>query len=350
MLEYLAEYGLFLAEVVTIVIAILIVLSAIFAGSQKGKDDQAGNVKTKHLNKDLKAMKDQLNEVILSDEQLKEIIKEEKKNDKQEKKTQKKKEKSGTAQSESRVFVIDFCGEVEGNEVEGLRKEVTAILSVANKDDEVFVKVESPGGMVHTYGLAAAQLERIKKAGLRLTISVDKVAASGGYLMACIADNLIAAPFAIVGSVGVLVEITNFHRLLKKNNIDVEVLTAGEYKHTLSRLGEITPEAKEKTLAELAAVHAMFKEFVHKYRPQLDIEKIATGEYWHGTQAIELKMVDELITSDEYLSQKCEDKHDVYSIAFKQKETLGDKLGISISTAVNRVSRALLNKINSPLS
>jgi serine protease SohB len=149
--------------------------------------------------------------------------------------------------------------------------------------------------------------------------------------------------------VGVLVEITNFNKLLRKNHIDVEVLTAGEYKHTISMLGEITPQAREKTLLELAAVHQMFKNFVSKYRPQLDIEKVATGEYWHGTQAIEMAMVDELVTSDEYLCKKCEEGIDVFELAYKQKETLGDKLGISLSTAVDRVSKALLKKLNNPI-
>lgn len=350
MLEFIAAYGLFLAKVITVLGAVLIVIGSLFSTS-KHKAEQAGNIRTKHLNKDLKAMKDQMNDVLLNDAQHKQIEKIEKKKAKEQKKLEKKqaKLKDDEDVQKSRVFVLDFDGGKEGYEVENLRKEVTAVLSVANKTDEVFVRVESPGGMVHTYGLAAAQLERIKAASIPLTISVDKVAASGGYLMACIADKLIAAPFAIVGSVGVLVEITNFNKLLRKNDIDVEILTAGEYKHTISMLGEITPEAREKTLLELAAVHSMFKNFVSKYRPQLDIEKVATGEYWHGTQAIEMKMVDELVTSDEYLCKQCDQEVDVFEISFREKETLGDKLGISLSTTIDRVSSALLRKFSRPI-
>jgi len=347
-LEFIAEYGLFLAKVITILGAVLIVIGSLFS-STRHRESHHGHIKTKHLNKDLKAIKDQINDVLLNDIQHKAMVKAEKKAEKQQKKLDKKKAKEHTDSDTSRIFVLDFDGGKEGDEVENLRKEVTAVLGVANKTDEVFVRVESPGGMVHTYGLAAAQLERIKSANIHLTISVDKVAASGGYLMACIADKLIAAPFAIVGSVGVLVEITNFNKLLRKNHIDVEVLTAGEYKHTISMLGEITPEAREKTLLELAAVHQMFKNFVSKYRPQLDIEKVATGEYWHGTQAIEMAMVDELVTSDEYLCKKCEEGIDVFELAYKQKETLGDKLGISLSTTIDRVSKALLKKLNNPM-
>jgi len=352
MLAFLAEYGLFLAKSVTVLAVVLIILGAIFSGSKKNKSSEEGSVKTKSLNKEYKETKDEINDLLLSDDEKKLQAKLDKKANKDQKKNDKKKSKNkDQTESTVRVFVLDFNGDTEGNEVESLRKEVTALLSVANKGDEVFVRVESPGGMVHTYGLAAAQLERIKRAGLRLTISVDKVAASGGYLMACIADHLIAAPFAIVGSIGVLVEITNFNKLLRKHDIDVEVLTAGEYKHTISMIGEITPEAREKTITELAAVHEMFKGFVQQYRPQLNIEQVATGEYWHGSQAIELKMVDELITSDEYLCNKCETNIDVFEISYMVKESLGDKLGISMSTAVDKVMHSVLKKLNgSPLA
>jgi serine protease SohB len=349
-LEFLAEYGLFLAKVITVLGAVLIVIGALFSGSQKHKKEHDGDIKTKHLNKELKKIKEHINDVLLNDEQHKQLVKQEKKEEKERKKKEKAQAKNKEVEEVGRIFVIDFDGDKEGNQVDNLRKEVTAVLGVANKVDEIVVRVESPGGMVHTYGLAAAQLERIKNSGIKLTISVDKVAASGGYLMACIADKLIAAPFAIVGSVGVLVEITNFNKLLKKNDIDVEVLTAGEYKHTISMLGEITPEAREKTIAELAAVHEMFKNFVMKYRPQLDIEKVATGEYWHGSQAIDLNMIDELLTSDEYLCSKCNEEVEVYELEYKQKETLGDKLGFSLSTTLDHLSRALLKKLNRPLT
>ncbi len=349
MLEFLADYGLFFAKAVTILGVVLLILGAIFSGAQRSKQDRQGNIKTKHLNKELKEMQEQMLEVLLTEDELKQKHKEHKKLDKQKKKAEKKQAKGDAQAHTPRLFVIDFDGDKEGNQVENLRREVTALLSVADKGDEVLLRVESPGGMVHTYGLAAAQLERIKKAGLHLTISVDKVAASGGYLMACIADKLLAAPFAIVGSVGVLVEITNFNKLLKKNNIDVEVLTAGEYKHTISMLGEITPEAREKTLEELHSVHTMFKNFVSKYRPQLDIEKIATGEYWHGSQAIELNMVDELITSDEYLCKKCDDEVEVFEISYKEKETLGDRLGIALAASLDRAMNTLLKRLHKPV-
>lgn len=348
-IDFFANYGLFFIKTLTVLGAILIVIAALFSSSGRAKPSKDGEMTTTHLNKSFQDTEDQIKHSILSKEEIKAESKQKKKDDKLEKKTSKKESKKSEDEREktSRIYVLDFDGGKEGNEVEQLRKEVSALLSVATLDDEVIVRVESPGGMVHTYGLAAAQLERIKNANIKLTICVDKVAASGGYLMACIADNLLAAPFAILGSVGVIVEITNFNRLLKKNNVDVEILTAGEHKHTMSMLGEITPEAREKTKQELAEVHTMFKDFVSKYRPQLDIDKIATGEYWHGSQALELKMCDEIITSDEYIANCCKDKP-VYELAYHVKESFADRFGISMSLVLDRLTNTVIRKLNNP--
>jgi serine protease SohB len=211
------------------------------------------------------------------------------------------------------VFVIDFHGDLHASAVEHLRHEVTAVLSDASPDDEVVVKIDSGGGMVHTYGLAASQLARVKEHGVKLTASIDKVAASGGYLMASVADRVLAAPFAIVGSIGVIAQIPNVHRLLKKHDVDVEVLTAGEYKRTLTVFGENTEDGRAKFEEELNDVHALFQEFVAENRPQVALPEVATGESWYGTRAIERKLVDELITSDAYLCTACEEA-DVFEV------------------------------------
>jgi serine protease SohB len=204
--------------------------------------------------------------------------------------------------NKKRIYVINFNGDMRASATENLRQEITAILSIADKDkDEVVVNLESPGGMVHGYGLAASQLARIRQHNLPLTICVDKVAASGGYMMACLANTIIAAPFAIIGSIGVVAQLPNFHRLLDKWDIDYEVLTAGEYKRTLTVFGENTDAGRQKFIADLEDTHTLFKEFVSDYRPSLDIEKVATGEHWYGKQALGLGLVDKLMTSDEYL-------------------------------------------------
>ena len=217
--------------------------------------------------------------------------------------------------------MIDFKGDIRATEVTSLREEITAILTVATTGDEVLVKLESAGGTVHGYGLAASQLKRIRDKGIHLTIAVDKVAASGGYMMACVAHKIIAAPFAIIGSVGVLAQMPNFNRLLKKHDIDFEEITAGKYKRTLTLFGENTDEDREKMREELADIHLLFKEFIHENRSQVDVEKIATGEHWHGKRALELKLVDELRTSDDYLSSSV-NTADIFEIDYERIKLL----------------------------
>jgi serine protease SohB len=226
-------------------------------------------------------------------------------------------------------------------EVESLRKEITAVLCVAKEGDEVLVNVESGGGVVHGYGLAASQLQRIKDKGLKLTISIDKVAASGGYMMACVADKIISAPFAIVGSIGVIAQLPNFNKVLKKNDIDFEMHTSGEFKRTLTVFGENTEEGREKFRDELQEVHEMFKEFVAQNREQVDIAKVSTGEYWYGQKALALKLVDAIQTSDDFLL-KANETHKLYKLKYASKKTLAQKLGIAASEGVEN---ALTNVI-----
>jgi serine protease SohB len=199
------------------------------------------------------------------------------------------------------VFVLGFHGDIRAHAVRNLREEISALLTLAEPEDSVVVRLESSGGMVHAYGLAAAQLTRIRERGIPLTVCVDKVAASGGYLMACVADRIVAAPFAMVGSIGVLAQIPNFHRLLKKHDIDYELLTAGQYKRTLTVFGRNTDTARQKFAEELEDTHALFREFVQRYRPGLDVAAVATGEVWFGERAQGLGLVDTLGTSDALL-------------------------------------------------
>ena len=216
-------------------------------------------------------------------------------------------------------FVLNFEGNIAADAVESLREEITAILSMATKDDEVILRLESPGGMVHAYGLASSQLLRIKNKNIPLTICVDKVAASGGYMMACLADRLVAAPFAIIGSIGVLVQLPNFHRVLKKYDVDYEIISAGEYKRTLTHFGEITSKGKDKVKEDVENIHQIFKDWVKTYRPSVEIDTIATGETWVGSQAKDRYMVDDIKTSDECVIEACETS-DVYEIKFEIKK------------------------------
>ena len=218
-----------------------------------------------------------------------------------------------------------FKGDIKASDVSSLREEISAILTFASKNDEIFVTLESAGGTVHGYGLAASQLKRIRDKNIKLIVAVDKVAASGGYMMACVADKIIAAPFAIIGSIGVLAQIPNFYRLLKKHNVDFEQVTVGQYKRTLTLFGENTDEDREKVQEELEETHQLFKDFIKEYRDDVDIDKIATGEHWYGKQAIELKLVDELKTSDDYLSEAVQNA-DIYEIDYIRKKPLSEKI------------------------
>ncbi len=249
-----------------------------------------------------------------------------------------------------KIYVLDFKGDMAASAVENLREEITLILATAKAGrDRVVVRLESPGGMVYGYGLAAAQLVRLRDAGFHLTICVDKVAASGGYMMACIANEIISAPFAIVGSIGVVAQVPNFNRLLKQHNIDFELYTAGQYKRTVTMFGENTEEGKAKFEEELQQTHSLFKHFVEKYRPQLNVEKVATGEHWYGQDASDLNLVDKLQTSDEYLLGLLP-QHDVYVIETRRKPTLGEKLGLQAAQVADSLIPAVMNKVMDTLS
>lgn len=236
------------------------------------------------------------------------------------------------------VFVLDFHGDIKASGVERLREEISAVLSVAKAGDEVVVRLESAGGQVHGYGLAAAELARVRTAGVTLTVCVDKVSASGGYMMACVADKIIATPFAIVGSIGVVSQMPNFYEFLKKHDIDVELFTAGEYKRTVTMFGKNDDDDRAKYQEDLNRIHELFKNHINQYRPTLDMEKLATGEIWFGQDALGLGLVDELGTSDSYLLEKLKDKT-VLLLHSHQKPTLLEKLGLAeqASTTVNAV-------------
>ena len=244
-----------------------------------------------------------------------------------------------------KVYVLDFKGDTAASAVENLREEITLILATAKAGrDRVIVRLESPGGMVHSYGLAAAQLVRLRDAGFNLTICVDKVAASGGYLMACIANEIVSAPFAVVGSIGVVAQIPNFNRLLKEHHVDFELYTAGQFKRTVTMFGENTEEGKAKFEEELQQTHQLFKHFVEKYRPKLNIETVATGEHWYGEDAKGLNLVDKLQTSDEYILSLLP-QHDVYVIQTRRKPSLGEKLGLQAAQMADVLIPSVVTKL-----
>ncbi len=301
-MEFLAQYGIFLLKSFTIVFAIIFLFAGIFAVGRKPKP----KVSVTHLNKHFNELQEKIQKEINQ-------------------KKIKKKKAAKDDKEKSCLYLIDFEGDIKASQVESLRDEITAVLSVAKDNDEVVVRVTSPGGTVNGYGLAASQLQRIRDRKIKLTVCIDKVAASGGYLMACVAEQIIAAPFAILGSIGVVAQMPNFHRWLQKNNIDVELMTAGEYKRTLTMFGENTDKGRKKFQEDIESIHQVFRDYVLNHRKQLDIDKVATGEHWLATDAFNLKLVDKLQTSDEYIINNLE-KYNAYKIEVQAKQTLINKL------------------------
>ncbi|EOC1565441.1 protease SohB [Cronobacter dublinensis] len=332
-----AEYGLFLAKIVTVVVAIAIVITLIANLTQR-KKAQRGELRVTRLGEEYKEMKEEVAAALLDPHQHKQWHKNQKKKNKQEAKAAKARAKRGEAAPAGKptLYVLDFKGSIDAHEVSALREEVTAVLAVAKPQDEVLLRLESPGGVVHGYGLAASQLQRLRERQIPLTIAVDKVAASGGYMMACVANNIVAAPFAIIGSIGVVAQIPNFNRLLKRNDIDIELHTAGQYKRTLTLLGENTEEGREKFREDLNETHQLFKEFVHSMRPSLDIDAVATGEHWYGVQAQEKGLVDQISTSDDLIIARMQER-DVVSLRYMQRKRLMDRFTGSAAQSLDRL-------------
>ena len=334
-MEFFAEYASFLAKTVTLVVAILVVLVALAVLRGRGRRS-SGQLQVSKLNDFYKQLHDRLQQSVLSKEQLKGVLKEAAKAVKLEKKA---------ATHKPRVYVLDFDGDIKASATDNLRHEITAVLSLATAQDEVVLRLESGGGMVHSYGLASSQLARIRQAGVPLTVCIDKVAASGGYMMACIGEKIISAPFAILGSIGVVAQLPNLHRLLKKHDIDFEVLTAGEYKRTLTIFGENTDKGRQKFQEDLEITHELFKDFVARYRPQLAIDEIATGEVWLGMSALEKKLVDELKTSDEYLAERAKTA-ELFHLHYAEKKSLQERIGLAASVALDRFALTWLSRLN----
>ena len=318
---FLTEYGLFLAKTLTWLGAVIVIVITIASAARARRESSQGHLEIRHVNQRLRELSDALNDELLSPAEHKKAAAARKKQDKQLEKAA----KSPHTPVRNRVFVLDFDGDIQASAVSALREEISSVLQVAREADEVVLRLESGGGLVHAYGLAASQLLRLRERRLKLTITVDKVAASGGYMMACVGDQILAAPFSIVGSIGVVAQLPNFNRLLRKHDIDVELHTAGDFKRTLTVFGENTDSGRAKFREEIEETHTLFKRFVLQNRPVLDIAKVATGEHWFGSQALGLKLIDRILTSDDYLLEKASEA-EVYEIRYRRPRPLSERL------------------------
>ncbi|WP_048750913.1 protease SohB [Aggregatibacter segnis] len=338
-------YGVFILEVITLLLVVAAVVAMIIAMKQK-KAHLHGELVITDLSKEFEENSKILSNFHLSEEELKEAEKAEKKAEKAKAKALKAQRKKGEDTESERkpsLYVLHFKGDISASETAALREEISAIVQVAKPNDEVLLCLESPGGVVHGYGLAASQLMRLKQHNIKLTVAVDKVAASGGYMMACVADKIVSAPFAIIGSIGVVAQIPNIHRLLKKHDVDVDVMTAGEYKRTVTMLGENTEKGKQKFQQELEETHQLFKQFVSQNRPHLDVEQVATGEHWFGQQALNLNLVDEIMTSDDLLLQAMKEKQ-LIGVKYVVKKSLLQKVGKQAEESADNIALRWLKK------
>ncbi len=313
-MHYLVNYLLFTAKFITILVAILAFIAIAISIGAKAKSQGKSKLKAKSLNDHFDSLKLQLIIDSNDDNSLKDL-----------KKSLKQKKKDDKDKKKQRLYVIEFKGDIQAKATNGLQEQVNAILLNHKNGDAVLVMLESGGGLVNAYGLAAAQLARLKQAGVQLTVAVDKVAASGGYMMAAVADRIIAAPFAVVGSIGVLAQVPNLHRFLEKKNIDFEQFTAGKYKRTITVFGKNTNEGKAKFQEELDETHALFKAHISKYRPSVDCEKVATGEHWFACDTLDKNLVDEIKTSDDFILEHYPSK-DIILLEFNEKQSKLQKI------------------------
>jgi serine protease SohB len=327
MTDLISQYALFLIKAITILALVMIPILTISQNKQKQTPTK---IKTIRLNDRYHNYQMTLLKAVADKKAIKAA-------QKQFKNQQKERLKSPP---KNQVFVIHFHGDIMGSTVQQLSEMITAIIPLADQIHEVIVHIESTGGMVHAYGLAALQLQRLRQHNIHLTVCIDKVAASGGYMMAVLADQLIAAPFALIGSIGVVAEIPNFHRLLKKHAIDYEQISAGEFKRTLSTLGEITSKGRNKMQKDINQAHELFKQHVKTYRPQLDIDQVATGELWFGHDALKKQLVDKLMSSHDYIYHSCQ-QHTVILLEMHQKKNLKHKLLNATQQTINHVKYTL---------
>lgn len=331
MSDFLVDYGLFLAKTATVVAAVVFIIGAAAAASRKERD--AGGLTVKSLNQRYRELADVLRKEVLPKREFKALAKAAK--------SERKARQKGAADDRRRMYVLDFHGDIKATAVASLRHEISAILAVAGEGDEVLLRLENYGGLVHEHGLAASQLARLRERKIPLTVSVDKVAASGGYMMACVADRLVAAPFAVIGSIGVLAQIPNFYRLLDQHGVEVEQIKAGRFKRTVTMFGRNTEEDRAKLTEELEEVHVLFRELISSCRPGLDVERVATGEHWYGRRALELGLVDELGTSDDCLLAALQDK-DLYAVRWKGRKTITEKVVAAVEGSADAVVRGLV--------
>ncbi|KZX82185.1 hypothetical protein A3715_00045, partial [Oleiphilus sp. HI0009] len=241
------------------------------------------------------------------------------------------------------IFVLDFKGDKTASSVGSLSKEVSAILSVAKPNDEVFLRLESPGGTITGYGLASQQLIRLREAGIRLVVSVDEIATSGGYMMAAVGDRIIASPTSMLGSIGVIMEVPNFYNLLDRAGVQFHQFTAGKHKRLVSMTNKIGDAAKDQINQDLEKSHELFKNHVHTYRNSVNLESVSHGDVWSAKYCLDNKLVDDLMTSEAYLFDRAS-RANIFHISWDVERSFSDKLSsFAAQASINTLDKVALH-------
>ncbi len=340
-MNFLSQYGLFLAEALTVAVVIFLVVARLFAMGSRRRHGEPDHLEVRRLDRRLRHLARTIQQRTMSAKEFKALDKADAEKDKAERKGGE--SKGAKPAPHSRVFVLDFHGDLRASQVASLRQEITAIVAAAGENDQVLLRLESPGGAVHGYGLAAAQLQRLRQRGLKLTVAVDKVAASGGYMMAAVADRIVAAPFAVMGSIGVVMQLPNFNRLLKKHDVDFELLTAGKHKRSLTMFGENNSDGRQQVQQELEDIHVLFKDWIAEFRPQLNLDEVADGRTWYGRRALEMGLVDALQTSDDWLLDASRDA-ELLQVRWRPQAALGDRLQNWVAATLEQAAVRVLDR------
>jgi protease-4 len=197
------------------------------------------------------------------------------------------------------IAVIHLEGTIQGGTGLGATPEyILDQLDKALADDNVkaiLLRIDSPGGTVAASQEIALAVKRASEKK-PVVVSVGDICASGGYMVASQADEIIASPGSSVGSIGVIMEVANVEELLNKVGISFTTLTTGAYKDAGSPYRSLTETETAMLNEQLTVIYDQFITDVAEGRdlPETKVRELATGWVWLGSEALDLGLVDSL--------------------------------------------------------
>ncbi|WP_343192796.1 S49 family peptidase [Buchnera aphidicola (Taiwanaphis decaspermi)] len=229
----------------------------------------------------------------------------------------------------SNLYILDYNDKIKKNKIKKLREEISSIILVAKKNDEVLLRLENTSDIVYEYGLVIAQLQRLRKKGIKLIISIDKIVSNGGYIIACVADHISASPFSIIGPINIVVNIPNIDKYTQTSNLNNQLNDC----NTFTKLTLIKNNTKiyvNKIFNKLDIKKYIRNSFIKDMRPSLNLNKIFNQNYWIGENAINEKLIDSINTSDDILFSK-KDTHNLLKIKYVYKSNIVEKYIVTLN-------------------